>query len=30
MMPHELVAEPFDVVLECSGHRAAMEPASGS
>jgi 2-desacetyl-2-hydroxyethyl bacteriochlorophyllide A dehydrogenase len=25
MMPHDLVAEPFDVVLECSGHREAME-----
>ena len=27
MMPHDLVAEPFDVVLECSGHREAMEAA---
>jgi 2-desacetyl-2-hydroxyethyl bacteriochlorophyllide A dehydrogenase len=25
MMPHDLVDEPFDVVLECSGHREAME-----
>ena len=25
MMPHDLVAEPFDVVLECSGNRDAME-----
>ena len=25
MMPHDLVDEPFDVVLECSGNRAAME-----
>jgi 2-desacetyl-2-hydroxyethyl bacteriochlorophyllide A dehydrogenase len=25
MMPHDIVAEPFDVVLECSGHREAME-----
>ena len=24
-MPHDLVAEPFDVVLECSGNREAME-----
>ncbi len=24
-MPHDIVAEPFDVVLECSGHREAME-----
>ena len=24
-MPHDLVAEPFDVVLECSGNRGAME-----
>jgi threonine dehydrogenase-like Zn-dependent dehydrogenase len=24
-MPHDLVAEPFDVVLECSGHGDAME-----
>ncbi len=24
-MPHDLVEEPFDVVLECSGQRAAME-----
>jgi threonine dehydrogenase-like Zn-dependent dehydrogenase len=24
-MPHDLVAEPFDVVLECSGHREAIE-----
>ena len=27
MMPHDLVEEPFDVVLECSGHREAMEAA---
>jgi threonine dehydrogenase-like Zn-dependent dehydrogenase len=26
-MPHDLVAEPFDVVLECSGHKAAIESA---
>lgn len=25
MMPHDLVDEPFDVVLECSGHREALE-----
>lgn len=25
MMPHDLVDEPFDVVLECSGNREAME-----
>jgi (R,R)-butanediol dehydrogenase/meso-butanediol dehydrogenase/diacetyl reductase len=25
VMPHDLVAEPFDVVLECSGHKEAME-----
>lgn len=24
-MPHDIVAEPFDVVLECSGNKAAME-----
>jgi (R,R)-butanediol dehydrogenase / meso-butanediol dehydrogenase / diacetyl reductase len=24
-MPHDLVAEPFDAVLECSGNRQAME-----
>ncbi len=24
-MPHDIVADPFDVVLECSGQRAAME-----
>jgi (R,R)-butanediol dehydrogenase/meso-butanediol dehydrogenase/diacetyl reductase len=24
-MPHDLVEEPFDVVLECSGNRGAME-----
>jgi len=27
MMPHDLVDEPFDVVLECSGNREAMEAA---
>ena len=27
VMPHDLVEEPFDVVLECSGHREAMEAA---
>jgi threonine dehydrogenase-like Zn-dependent dehydrogenase len=26
-MPHDLVDEPFDIVLECSGHREAMEAA---
>jgi (R,R)-butanediol dehydrogenase/meso-butanediol dehydrogenase/diacetyl reductase len=26
-MPHDIVAEPFDVVLECSGHKAAIESA---
>jgi 2-desacetyl-2-hydroxyethyl bacteriochlorophyllide A dehydrogenase len=25
MMPHDIVDEPFDVVLECSGNKAAME-----
>lgn len=25
VMPHDLVDEPFDVVLECSGNRGAME-----
>ncbi len=25
MMPHDIVDEPFDIVLECSGQRAAME-----
>ena len=29
-MPHDLVDEPFDVVLECSGHREAMEARSRS
>lgn len=24
-MPHDIVTEPFDVVLECSGNKAAME-----
>ena len=24
-MPHDVVDEPFDVVLECSGNKAAME-----
>jgi threonine dehydrogenase-like Zn-dependent dehydrogenase len=27
--PNELVAEPFDVALECSGHAAAMEQCLG-
>jgi len=27
--PNEVVAEPFDVALECSGHAAAMEAALG-
>ncbi len=27
--PNEIVAEPFDVVLECSGHAAAMEQGLG-
>ncbi len=27
--PGDIVAEPFDVALECSGHRAAMESALG-
>ena len=26
-MPHDLVAEPFDVALECSGNNRAMEAA---
>jgi 2-desacetyl-2-hydroxyethyl bacteriochlorophyllide A dehydrogenase len=25
MMPHDIVEEPFDVVLDCSGHREAIE-----
>ncbi len=25
IMPHDIVDDPFDVVLECSGHRSAME-----
>ena len=25
IMPHDMVEHPFDVVLECSGHRSAME-----
>ncbi len=28
-MPHDLVAEPFDVVLECSGHKEAIEAGLG-
>lgn len=28
-MPHDMVAEPFDVALECSGHKEAMEAALG-
>jgi (R,R)-butanediol dehydrogenase/meso-butanediol dehydrogenase/diacetyl reductase len=27
--PHDVVDEPFDVVLECSGHREAMEAGLG-
>ena len=28
-MPHDIVEEPFDVALECSGHKEAMEAALG-
>ncbi len=28
-MPHDLVASPFDVVLECSGNKSAIEAALG-
>lgn len=28
-MPHDIVDEPFDVALECSGHKEAMQAALG-